>query len=244
MPFTFAHPAIILPLAYLPKRWFSLTGLVIGSMTPDFEYFIRMNIKSIYSHTIWGVFWFDLPLGIVLCFVFHTIVKYALYENLPLFLKSRFSSFADFDFSTYFKKNYLIVTLSILIGAFSHIFWDSFTHETGFFVALFPTLSENVDVLGNQIPTYKIMQHLSTIIGGLIIAFTIFSMKKNSVQKSKSPYKYWLLILIIFTVVMILRFATGLNYKLYGQVIVTAISASMIALICAPLFKRSTYFSI
>jgi hypothetical protein len=42
MPFTFAHPAIVLPLKHLPKRWYSLTGLIIGSMTPDFEYFIRM----------------------------------------------------------------------------------------------------------------------------------------------------------------------------------------------------------
>ncbi|WP_113654854.1 DUF4184 family protein, partial [Pedobacter namyangjuensis] len=30
MPFTFSHPAIVLPLTYLPKKWFSLTGLVIG----------------------------------------------------------------------------------------------------------------------------------------------------------------------------------------------------------------------
>ncbi|WP_262496247.1 DUF4184 family protein [Flavobacterium piscis] len=39
MPFTFSHPAIILPLKYLPKNWISLTGLIIGSLTPDFEYF-------------------------------------------------------------------------------------------------------------------------------------------------------------------------------------------------------------
>ncbi|WP_240482010.1 DUF4184 family protein [Flavobacterium psychrophilum] len=39
MPFTFSHPAIILPLRYLPRQWFSLTGLIIGSLTPDFEYF-------------------------------------------------------------------------------------------------------------------------------------------------------------------------------------------------------------
>jgi hypothetical protein len=54
MPFTFSHPAIILPLKYFKKKWFSLTGLVIGSMTPDFEYFVRMRIQSNYSHTIEG----------------------------------------------------------------------------------------------------------------------------------------------------------------------------------------------
>lgn len=41
MPFTFSHPAIILPLSYLPKKWFSLTGLIIGSLIPDFEYLLE-----------------------------------------------------------------------------------------------------------------------------------------------------------------------------------------------------------
>lgn len=52
MPFTFSHPSIVLPLTYLPKKWISLTGIVIGSLTPDFEYFLRMKIQSTYSHTI------------------------------------------------------------------------------------------------------------------------------------------------------------------------------------------------
>lgn len=59
MPFTFSHPAIVLPLTSLPKRCISVTGFVIGSLTPDFEYFIRMKVKSEYSHTISGLFWFD-----------------------------------------------------------------------------------------------------------------------------------------------------------------------------------------
>ncbi|MFN7593668.1 MAG: DUF4184 family protein, partial [Bacteroidota bacterium] len=25
MPFTFSHPAIVLPLTFLPRQWFSLT---------------------------------------------------------------------------------------------------------------------------------------------------------------------------------------------------------------------------
>jgi len=43
MPFTFSHPAIVLPLATLRRQWISATGLIIGSITPDFEYFIRMK---------------------------------------------------------------------------------------------------------------------------------------------------------------------------------------------------------
>ena len=51
MPFTFAHPAIVLPFYKKPK-FFSMTTLIIGSMSPDFEYFLRVKIKSDMSHTL------------------------------------------------------------------------------------------------------------------------------------------------------------------------------------------------
>ena len=47
MPFTFSYPAIVLPLTYLPRRWFSLTGLIIGSLTPDFEDFDASAFEEI-----------------------------------------------------------------------------------------------------------------------------------------------------------------------------------------------------
>src|SRR5665647_2066569 len=71
MPFTFSHPAIVLPATYLPKKWHSLSALIMGSMTPDFEYFIRMKDASKYGHTWTGVFWFDIPMGLLLIFLFH-----------------------------------------------------------------------------------------------------------------------------------------------------------------------------
>ena len=39
MPFTFSHPAIVLPLTFLRRQWFSLTGLAVGSLTRDVKYF-------------------------------------------------------------------------------------------------------------------------------------------------------------------------------------------------------------
>ncbi|MEN2414974.1 DUF4184 family protein [Flavobacterium mesophilum] len=104
MPFTFSHPAIILPFKYFPKSWFSMTGLVIGSLTPDFEYFMRMKVQSIYSHTLLGVFWFDLPLAIALTFIFHSIVCNSLFLNLPKAIRKRFYSFTGFNWNFYFKK--------------------------------------------------------------------------------------------------------------------------------------------
>jgi len=231
MPFTFAHPAIVLPLNYLPKKWFSLTGLIIGSLTPDFEYFLRMSIKSHYSHTLGGLLWFDLPLGLLLAFIFHDIVRNSLFDNLPAFLKLRFATFKNFDWNSYFKSRWAVVAISILIGAVSHIFWDSFTHEHGYFVRAIPTLSNTVGLFGGQIPILKILQHLSTIIGGLIIAFAVYRLPVHKTDGKSVDLKYWVILAGLAFIIIMIRFLCGLGIRQYGNVIATGISATLISLV-------------
>ena len=230
MPFTFSHPAIVLPLMFLSRKWFSLTGLVIGSLTPDFEYFLRMRIKSNYSHTIDGLFLFDLPLGLLLAFLFHSLVRDSLFDNLPIFFKSRFSTYKNFDWNKHFKQNWFVVIVSILIGAASHIFWDSFTHEHGYFVQIIPALQSTVNFLGMQISILKILQHSSTLLGGFIIAFSIYKLPTNKTGNEKINLKYWMVLLGITLIIISIRFISGLDYKQYGNVVATAISAGLISL--------------
>lgn len=234
MPFTFSHPAIVLPLTFLPRQWFSLTGLVIGSLTPDFEYFLRMRIQSDYSHTISGLFWFDLPLGILLAFIFHNIVRDNLFDNLPTILSSRLTKFKQFDWNNYFKKNWLVVAISVLIGAASHIFWDSFTHDHGYFVQTIPALTNTVDILGRHVQTLKILQHSSTLLGGLVIAFALFKITPDKNVIGHLNIKYWGILTTLTLTIIAVRLLSGLNYKLYGHVIVTAISAGLISLTLTP----------
>ncbi|WP_316786498.1 DUF4184 family protein [Pedobacter frigiditerrae] len=238
MPFTFSHPAIVLPLSYLPKRWVSLTGLVIGSLTPDFEYFIRMRIKSIYSHTLSGLFWFDIPVGLLLTFLFHLSVRNTLIENLPTFLKSRLLIFKDFDWISYFKKNWVIVCLSVLIGAFSHVFWDSFTHDTGYFVRRMPVLLTKSNFFGLSISVHKIIQHSSTVIGAIVILFSTLKLPKQEVL-GKINFNYWLLIISISLLIVLLRILCGLPFEQYGNVLVTGMSALMISLILTPVLMKN-----
>lgn len=235
MPFTFSHPALVLPLTYFPKKWFSLTGLVIGSLTPDFEYFLRMRIKSNYSHTFEGLFWFDLPLGILLAFIFHNIVRNRLLENLPIFFKSRFSAFNQFHWNGQFRKNWLVVIISILIGATSHIFWDSFTHDDGYFVTSIPSLQNSIEFLSVQIPILKILQHSSTLIGAILIAFSIYKIPAKKTEKQKMNLKYWTILLGLTLTTISIRLLSGLDIKQYGNVIVTTISATLISLILTPI---------
>jgi hypothetical protein len=240
VPFTFSHPAIILPLTYLPKRWFSLTGLVIGSLTPDFEYFLRMKVQSNYSHTLSGLFWFDIPLGLLLTFIFHNFVRESLIDNLPTILKSRLSSFGQFNWNKHFKKNWFVVIISILIGASSHLFWDSFTHAHGYFVEIIPMLTNKIDILGMQIPLFKILQHSSTLVGVIIISFALLKLPMNKSITGKFSLKYWGILNCLTLIIILIRFSIGLDYKAYGQFIVTGISAVLISLIFTPWIVRTT----
>lgn len=234
MPFTFSHPAIVLPLAAKRLR-LSATGLIIGSMTPDFEYFIRMKNVSKYSHTLSGLFWFDLPLAMLLCFIYHQIVRDSLFDNLPRFLKERFLVYKKFNWVKYFEKKWIVVFVSILIGAASHILWDAFTHDTMFFVQKDPDLSTVMKLGSINLAGYRFLQLASSIVGLLIVLITIISLKKRPVNNQTINYKYWWIIIVIIFVVMFMRFVGGLHVSELRRVIVSFISSVIIALILTPM---------
>src|SRR5690606_6477678 len=122
MPFTPGHAAIVLP--FIRLRWLSATGLIIGSFSPDFEYFFKMSVSSNYSHTRAGLFYFDVPVTIFLAFLFHLVVKKNLIFNLPPFLQRKFHDTLQLDFMQYARSNWFVLILSSLGGAASHLFWD------------------------------------------------------------------------------------------------------------------------
>ncbi|KAF2510887.1 DUF4184 family protein [Flavobacterium zhairuonense] len=239
MPFTFAHPAIILPLKYFPKKWFSWTGLIIGSLAPDFEYFIRMKVQSKYSHTFSGIFWFDLPLTILLAFVFHNLIRNDLFLNLPIFFKSRTIAFTEFNWPNYFSRNLFIVLLSAIIGIASHLFWDAFTHENGYFAIHIPKLRDTFVLFGNKVTFWKAAQHLSTIIGAFLIIIVFLKLPKKHCHQSRLNSKYWILIIVASTIIFGLRFLVSLNIKAYGNIIVSLISSFLLSLIISSLLIKS-----
>jgi len=231
MPFTFAHPAIILPFGRLPNKWFSWTGLIVGALVPDFEYFIRFRVLSVYSHTIGGLFWFDLPLAIVIAFVFHAAVRSVLFNNLPDPLWRRLSLFDQFNWPRYFSRNWHVVVISILIGAASHLFWDAFTHSAGYFVQACPALSNEVPVFGFGVPVFKVLQHTSSVLGGSAVLITLIMLPIHDQPEKKMNRRYWPIVITLAAVITLLTAALG--HVPIGNVIVSAISGTLIGLIVA-----------
>lgn len=223
MPFTFSHPAAVVPLAYLPKKWVSVSALIIGSITPDFEYFIRMrHIKTI-SHTLYGVLWFDLPLGLILLFIFNVIVKDALIDHLPVFLNRRFSNFKSNVQEKRIRKNIIIILLSLLVGIFSHLIWDRVTHKTGEFVEL------------HWEEFYMVFWDTYSLIGAAIIALAVYKLPKGRVTIKNGVGKFWALLFVIAIIVTLLFIPHAYFYR---DLVVPFISGSIIGLIVTSIMAR------
>ncbi|MCC9167710.1 DUF4184 family protein [Pontibacter harenae] len=244
MPFTFSHPAIVLPFKYFPERWRSMTGLIVGSMAPDFEKFIRMSTYDAYSHTWKSIFYFNLPIGLLLAFLFHVFVRDELIDHLPLFLQRRLIQFKGLNWVGYFRKNYGIVILSILIGTVSHIGWDAFTHIDGRFVRLFPILEKELVFKSFKMEMFNFLQNGSSLVGLLVIFIAFFMLPALPVPKPKTSQfrklSYWVVFLLIAFSVLVLRYKLGDSLNYVVSLIIVSISASLISLvITSMLFRRS-----
>ncbi|WP_376717545.1 DUF4184 family protein [Mucilaginibacter terrae] len=216
----------------------SLTALVIGSMLPDFEYFLRLKIKSAYSHTWTGLLWFNLPLGLILYFVYSKLVKPVLIVHLPTFLNKRFSKFKNTKPVN--LSSLLINTVSLLIGASTHILWDGFTHPTGYFVSQLPFLQNEATVANYSLPIYKLLQHGSTLTGTLLIILSVIMLPPLASTRLPSTYKYWLIVLCVALALIIIRVMFGLRLHEFGNLIVTGIAGGFLGLIVASLTKLAT----
>lgn len=84
MPFTLAHPAAVIPLKKLFwGRDLVVSALVVGSIMPDFGYFVPVTDFSSVSHSWWGMLVFDVPVGLLILWVFHNLLKHPLMKLLP-----------------------------------------------------------------------------------------------------------------------------------------------------------------
>ena len=240
MPFTFAHPAIVLP--FIHKRWklLSATGLIAGSIAPDFESFIGLGVDKVYSHTWTGLFWFDLPIALLLALVFHVIVKQPFIDHLPSSLSGRLQQLRNNDWVSYANTHYIIVISSCLLGVFSHLLWDAFTHLN----LLHPdAISSRIYWHGRRV--YILLQYSNSIIGLAVLSIYVYMQPTViTLKKHTEKYKFWLYILLIAAAVSTFALTTlaeeeWLKDKKY--LVEVGISGLMYGLILVSLFYKIAY---
>lgn len=167
MPWTLSHPALLLPLRRLTPQPFDFAALVLGSMTPDLGYYINNFPLASFAHTLPGSFIACLPSGALLMVVFYHFCKPVCYA-LPAPHRQALLPCCPI-FPTR-PVGGLVILYSLLLGTWTHNFWDAFTHEHGWFVVRLPWLQQVACHLGSTtVYNYLVLQELSTLVGFLIL---------------------------------------------------------------------------
>jgi hypothetical protein len=184
MPFTIAHTVTAKPLERLTGGRLVLSGLVVGAMAPDFEYLVHLHPQRTIGHTIPGLFVLCLPTSLVVLLLWHRLVGPALARLLRPGtggLTAGWAAPAPFGPPARFAA----LCASIVIGSFSHIAWDAFTHESGLFVSLWSGFRANVGPGG--LPVYKLLQYGSSLFGMTLLGLWAHRAAQRPAPPASAP---------------------------------------------------------
>ncbi|CUI09194.1 DUF4184 family protein [Massilia antarctica] len=168
MPFTLCHPAIVIPLHRRARGVTSLPALVIGSMMPDFVYFFAFGVSGRFSHSVSGILLYCVPVGALVYLLYYALLRQAFLAWLPQALSARMAWQIRMPLQG--ARAAWVALLSLAIGASTHIAWDAFTHPGTWAVNYFGLARALVSIGGHDIPVFKVLQHMSSLIGFLAIA--------------------------------------------------------------------------
>jgi hypothetical protein len=168
MPFTLSHPAAVLPLRrFCPRLDFA--GLVVGSIIPDIGYYIPGLAAHRETHSLAGIVFPGLPVGLILLALLHWL-KQPLCFVLPQPHRDALMPLATEPRRWSRLARPFIAAASVLLGAWTHLAWDSFTHRGRWGPQHLPFLNDPALLIGGQaIPLYEWLQWLSSIAGGLVL---------------------------------------------------------------------------
>ncbi|MBB6351266.1 hypothetical protein FHU36_007849 [Nonomuraea muscovyensis] len=173
MPFTPSHIAAVLPLVSSARvrRFVDPWALAIGAMVPDLPIFLPHVDFLLPDYTDWhswsGVVTLDLAAVVVLLGLFHQVFRDPLISLLPPALAGRAATLAP----SWRYVRLLPIVAGAVIGAGSHVLWDSFTHSTG--------PEEWGAWLGYRvlgvISLFRLLQYVSSIVGLAVVLAWVWS---------------------------------------------------------------------
>lgn len=167
MPFTLAHPAAILPLR--GSRYLRTVPLILGALVPDTRYYVPGEMARYFAvpetHSFEGSFTTCLLLGYGLL-----IVVYQLRRPLTALLSARarwlcLTALAPFEQ----PREWLFAPLAIVVGAWTHLLWDSATHPEGWIVHRVAALSAPVTIGSYTGQVNHLWQYLSSVFGLVVL---------------------------------------------------------------------------
>jgi hypothetical protein len=168
MPFTFAHPAAVLPLRRYCPTFLNFPALVVGSMTPDAGYYLHNWQWAMWGHTFAGSLTFDVPAGLAFLAVFYLFLR-PVSALLPAPHRQTLVSWIPARRLPSLTQ-VLVAAYSVMLGSWTHIVWDGFTHANGWCVRNVAALTPTVFSIGSyQVTVWQLLQLASTVFGFIVL---------------------------------------------------------------------------
>lgn len=147
MPLTVSHPAAVLGLArfgLLPS------ALVIGSMVPDLPFFVPFPVGGSVTHAPLGVVSVDLVAGLVSFVIWHAVLVRPFLAVAPAGLRHRLSADLPLGLRPHLAtpRSAGLVVASLVVGGYTHVGWDAFTHTGRWGSRHIPWLTRTHQLLG------------------------------------------------------------------------------------------------
>lgn len=162
MPFPLAHPAAVLPLRRWCPRFLSFPALVIGSLCPDAGYAFGKWNTVLAPHHILGSVGFCLPVGLLCVWVFYGF-RERLAGALPEAYRRLFLPLCQRPAAPIH-----ILAVSIIVGAWTHLLLDGWSHRNGWFVEHWAWLRSPLMAIGQRrLRIYHLLWYAFTFGGAL-----------------------------------------------------------------------------
>lgn len=183
MPFTVSHAVAVLPLATgRPGRELWPAALVIGSMVPDLPYFVPPHRGSNWSHAASGPVTINLALGLLVFALWVLVLRRPLVDLAPRWLADRLPPPRSLS-----AVGWVQAGVSVVIGALTHVVWDSLTHPHRWGTDHLATLNRGLGPL----PAYQWLQYGSGVLG--LLALTVWTVLWVRSRRPRSISHRWAL---------------------------------------------------
>lgn len=162
MPFTGSHPAAVLPFLRTPLP---ASALVIGSMAPDFPYYLPFQ-PALYTHTAGAIVTTDLLLGALAWALWHGVLAAPATAAAPPALRGRLAGVPVGLGGRLDGVRAVVLTLAgLAVGSATHVLWDEFTHPRRWGTQHIPALAGD----WGPLPGYRWLQYAGGLVGGLVL---------------------------------------------------------------------------
>lgn len=121
MPFTLSHPAAVMPLR---RIGLPMTSMVAGSTVLDIPLYLGSRRGYDIAHSPLGVPTVDIIGALAALWFWFAFLRDPLTDLAPGPIRSRVAPHARLT-----QRQWMLAPIGVLIGATTHVVWDSFTHD-------------------------------------------------------------------------------------------------------------------